>query len=326
MKYFLKYPLVFVYVPLMFCFILVRACFTGTADAKPSQANEITIVIGGRVMNYSDLKPGYVSEPLPQTVAATIPSNQSEPKIHKSKNKKTAATQKARTHKTKTKHRKIREQENSNHPMIASVNPAPPLADYDDPDVRQKVLARYDYWQRRHHTEKVYWRIAQYEPIINEYSALFGMDSELPWGLIAVESAGKSNAVSRVKAKGLTQIYKIPRSYHDEARQILGRDDLNIWDPRHNILLGMITLKNYTQLKNNDLLLGLVSYNCGPDHKKVKRVSQYRDLSIKKSIKRYPIDVLAWTLVVKVKKTYGEVLPYNQENKEKIESIYLPGI
>jgi soluble lytic murein transglycosylase-like protein len=274
------------------------------------------------MVKYSDLQPGYLSE-APKALPAKerIPVVKEKPQRHKKPPAKTVlARQKPPKKQAKAKTRRIKDRV----PVVAKLGT--PIVFSAEPTARELVYKHYVQWQKSRETIPTMERIEQYQGYIDQYSAEVGLDAELTRGLIAVESKGRARAISPVKAKGLGQIYSVPSICHRRAEEILGVDRVNVWDPRQNIVLSLVTLHYYTSIKNNNLLLGLVSYNCGPGHRKLKGVHSYEELRIKKGIKRYPIDVLALTLVAKVRKQYGEILPYNEENRAKIESIYLPGL
>jgi soluble lytic murein transglycosylase-like protein len=151
-----------------------------------------------------------------------------------------------------------------------------------------------------------------------------GLDPDLARGLISVESMGIPDIVSLENAVGLTQIKIVPDSCLQRAHVIFGVDEINLYDPAQNIWLGLITLQEYTRRKNNDLLLGLVSYNYGPNQQGVLEATDWGNLQASEGVKAYPAKVLAVTLLSKVNAKYGRALPYNNANRAKIEKIVLP--
>lgn len=360
MKDFRTRLIVLAILPVILPVLVIKSCCSKAASVKiePQVESELYVRLGtGQLVKFSDLHPGYLSEtPSPPAVeeqstvvkekkhrhhkaktatviAKHLHSTKAKAKtalVRHTKAKKAKATAVATNHshrkqQAKAKRRKIKDMDEGST-YLASVGT--PIVFSQEPTARELVYKRYVHWQKSLGTLKTMERIEQYQGYIDQYSAQLGLDPELPWGLIAVESRGKARAVSPspIYAKGLGQIYRVPSLCHRRAEEIAGVDRINVWDPRQNIILSLVTLHYYTSIKNNNLLLGLVSYNCGPGHRKLKGVHSYEDLRIKKGIKRYPIDVLALTLVAKVRKQYGEILPYNEENRAKIEGIYLPGL
>ncbi|MCX6740162.1 MAG: transglycosylase SLT domain-containing protein [Candidatus Parcubacteria bacterium] len=194
----------------------------------------------------------------------------------------------------------------------------------DDQVFANRVYKEYAHYQSHRHSYVVYSRIKAYNETIQLAAQTHQVDPDLLKGLIAVESAGLPNARSRANAKGLTQILSIPKDCYSWVKEHLKIKTLDLYDPQHNIWLGMKTLHSYTKEKNDDLLLGLVSYNFGPYHRGVLRAKTFNCLGSR--YKSYPSKVLGYALFVKVIETYGEALPYNRENKIKIEAITLPGL
>lgn len=194
----------------------------------------------------------------------------------------------------------------------------------DDQVFVNRVYKEYAHYQSRRHSYLVYSRIKAYNETIQLAAQTHQVDPDLLKGLIAVESAGLPNARSRANAKGLTQILSIPKSCSIWVKEHLKIKTLDLYDPQHSIWLGTKTLHSYTREKNDDLLLGLVSYNFGPYHRGVLRAKTFKNLGPR--YKSYPSKVLGYALFIKVFETYGEALPYNQDNKKKIEAIPLPGL
>jgi soluble lytic murein transglycosylase-like protein len=167
-------------------------------------------------------------------------------------------------------------------------------------------------------------RLEKYNQVIERSARYLGLDSDLARGLISVESMGIPDIVSRENAVGFTQILTVPFSCRERVKKILGVNQLDPFNPEHNIWLGLETLREYTQLKDNDLLLGLVSYNYGPNQQSVLRANNWEDFQASEDVKAYPIKVMAVTLLSKVSTKYGRALPYNVANRAKIEKIVLP--
>ena len=91
--------------------------------------------------------------------------------------------------------------------------------------------------------------------VVNEAASEFKLDPDLLKAVIAQESGGKPNAVSRNGAKGLMQLMD---------STVAGLDVKNIFDPRDNIFAGARYLKELLIVYNGDLKLALAAYNAGP--------------------------------------------------------------
>lgn len=88
-----------------------------------------------------------------------------------------------------------------------------------------------------------------------------GISAPLAFRLVAIESAFKQRAVSRVGAIGYAQI--MPST----AEHLLGRpvSVAELFEPRLNLHLGFSYLKELLAEYNGDLRLALLSYNRGPN-------------------------------------------------------------
>lgn len=98
-------------------------------------------------------------------------------------------------------------------------------------------------------------RVEQYEPIIEKASQAFGIDKNIIKSVIFTESAGKNDAVSNKKAKGLMQLI-------DSTAKDMGVT--NSWDPEQNILGGTKYLAKMLEKYDGDMKLSLAAYNAGP--------------------------------------------------------------
>lgn len=192
--------------------------------------------------------------------------------------------------------------------------------------LREQVYRQYVLYRRFGTGNRYLERTRQYDSIINQAAKYLGLDPDLGRGLIAVESMGLPDIVSSENAVGLTQILVVPKICENQAKRILGVNEINRYDPVQNVWVGLITLKHYTQQKDNNLMLGLVSYNFGPNRRSVQQASSWYDLQVTDKIKAYPVKVLALALMAKVKKEHGKVLPYNAQTRAKFEAIDLPGL
>ena len=96
----------------------------------------------------------------------------------------------------------------------------------------------------------------QYDPVIEEFSERYGVDSALVKAVIQAESGFNSYAVSRRGAKGLMQL--MPQTA--EQWQVI-----NLFNPRENIEGGVRHLKHLLDTFENNLSLSLAAYNAGKD-------------------------------------------------------------
>jgi Rod binding domain-containing protein len=101
--------------------------------------------------------------------------------------------------------------------------------------------------------DKLKGRLSNYESIIDTAATTFGVDKSLIKSVIAAESAGKSDAVSKAGAKGLMQIM-------DGTAQELGIK--NVFNPKENITGGTKYLKNMMD-RFGDKDKALAAYNAG---------------------------------------------------------------
>ncbi len=96
----------------------------------------------------------------------------------------------------------------------------------------------------------------QYDPMIEEFSRKYGIESALVKAVIRAESGFNSYAVSRKGAKGLMQL--MPRT----AAQW---DVMDVFNPRQNIEGGVRHLKHLLETFGDNLTLSLAAYNAGKD-------------------------------------------------------------
>ncbi len=96
----------------------------------------------------------------------------------------------------------------------------------------------------------------QYDPMIEEFSGRYGIDSALVKAVIRAESGFNSYAVSRKGAKGLMQL--MPQT----AAQW---NVMDVFNPRENIEGGVRHLKHLLETFGNNLALSLAAYNAGKE-------------------------------------------------------------
>ena len=87
-----------------------------------------------------------------------------------------------------------------------------------------------------------------YRQYVEKYAEKYGVEKELLYAVIKVESKFNPNAISKSKAKGLMQI--------------MDSTDENILDPEINIEIGTIYLSQLIE-KYNSVELAIAAYNAG---------------------------------------------------------------
>jgi soluble lytic murein transglycosylase-like protein len=98
-------------------------------------------------------------------------------------------------------------------------------------------------------------RVGRFDAIIAAAAEQFNVDPDLIKAVIAQESNGDFNAVSKSGAKGLMQLMD------STAREL---NVNNVFDPTQNIKAGVRYLKKMLDNNNGDVSLALASYNAGP--------------------------------------------------------------
>ncbi len=123
-------------------------------------------------------------------------------------------------------------------------------------------------------------RLRKYESIIKDAANTFGISDSLIKSVIMTESAARSDAVSKAKAKGLMQLM-------DSTAMDLGVND--VFDARENIFGGTKYLSSLMDEFDNDLDLALAAYNAGPQNvKKHKGIPPFKETqNYVKRIKAY---------------------------------------
>ena len=87
-----------------------------------------------------------------------------------------------------------------------------------------------------------YIRFFKYVDLINEYSAMYGLDPTFVSAIIEQESKFKKNAVSHKGASGLMQITEETAVWLAELNGMEKFDYSDIFDPETNIALGTFYL------------------------------------------------------------------------------------
>jgi hypothetical protein len=177
-------------------------------------------------------------------------------------------------------------------------------------------------------------RARVFEPTVHEAAVTFGVDAEVLVGLGATESSFAPRS-SKDGGHGLFQITKIPSSVQKEVRDRLGIKKLDPWNQRHNAFLGAATLRRYLDQMGDDLFLGLLAYNIGPQNGGLKAImTRYgaKDfVTIQPYLKNlprdYPIRVLSAALAYRVWRTDGNLPRYEEgDNAKRIQLLGVPGL
>jgi Rod binding domain-containing protein len=103
--------------------------------------------------------------------------------------------------------------------------------------------------------ERLNTRLSNYSKAIDRASEVFNLDKNLIKAVIAAESAGRKDAVSKAGAKGLMQLM-------DGTASDLGVR--NSFDPIENIMGGAKYLKMMLDKFDDNVELALAAYNAGP--------------------------------------------------------------
>ena len=124
-------------------------------------------------------------------------------------------------------------------------------------------------------------RAKDHEPVIRQYSDLYGVNEKLIKAIIMVESCFDRYAVSRVGAKGLMQLMP-------QTADLMGV--YNVFNAKDNIKGGTRYFRQMLELFEYDVELALAAYNAGPRaEQKYKGIPPYSETQkyVKKVIKYY---------------------------------------
>ena len=100
-----------------------------------------------------------------------------------------------------------------------------------------------------------------YRQYVEKYAEKYGVEKELLYAVIKVESKFDPNAISKSKAKGLMQIMDSTAKEIAQKNNIELTDE-NILDPEINIEIGTIYLSQLIE-KYNSVELAIAAYNAG---------------------------------------------------------------
>ncbi len=209
---------------------------------------------------------------------------------------------------------------NPKYQLIKANSPA-------DKGTKAEIIDQYKKYAKSSYRAQGMKNLRSFDNVFTKASLTYGIDKDLLYGIASIESNGDPSVISKKDAIGLMQL----RSFHDKLKgpcKILRVNKLDLQNPLHNVYAGSHLYVNYTKRMKGDPLLGLVAYNWGPNRDAIKNASSYESAKsrINVGVRKYPIKVMAATLLKKVEDKYGKILPYTKENKKKIQAIRLPGI
>jgi len=141
----------------------------------------------------------------------------------------------------------------------------------------KKILSKYSF--------NVFDILEKYDEIIKTSAETFDVDPNLIKAIIAAESSGNPNAISKAKAKGLMQLM-------DATARSMGVK--NVFNPVDNINGGTKYFKYLLDKYNGDIKLALAAYNAGPG-----AVDKYDGIPPFKETKNYVNRVLNYYSLLK---------------------------
>ena len=121
--------------------------------------------------------------------------------------------------------------------------------------------------------KKVFYPI-KYSSYVERYSIEYGVDKYLIYSIIKTESKFRTRAISYKNAKGLMQITD---KTADWAKEELGLGNVDIYEPKENIKIGVWYLSRLQREFNGNLKLVVASYNGGSGN--VKKWLKSKDYS-----------------------------------------------
>jgi soluble lytic murein transglycosylase-like protein len=125
-------------------------------------------------------------------------------------------------------------------------------------------------------------RAQAFQPMVEEYSAKYGVDKELINAVIRQESGFNPAAVSKAGARGLMQLMP-------GTAKSLGVQNPN--DPRQNMDGGVRLLKQLLENYHGNIPLALAAYNAGPG-----AVKRHKGIPPYKETQNYVRNILAMYL------------------------------
>ena len=129
-------------------------------------------------------------------------------------------------------------------------------------------------------SQPLYDRIKGFHHLVAAAAQKYALPMHLIYGVIAQESAGDPQAVSKVGAKGLMQLM-------DETASDLGVKDS--FDPQQNVMGGAQYLREQLDRFDGDLKRALAAYNAGPGN-----VEKYQGIPPFSETRNYVTKVLSY--------------------------------
>jgi len=177
-------------------------------------------------------------------------------------------------------------------------------------------------------------RAQPYQAVIQEAATVYGVDGAVMLGLGAAESSFLPRD-SKDGGRGLFQITAPPKTVVEQVGKRLGGKPLDWRNPRHNAWLAAATWRYYLKEMKDDLFLGLLAYNIGPENGGLLSIMrQYgaRDFAavqpyLQNLPRDYPIRVLTAALAFRLWQVEGRLPRYEEGgNAKRIQAIGIPGL
>ena len=141
----------------------------------------------------------------------------------------------------------------------------------------------------------------QYVPIVRWAAERYGVDPNLVWAVIKVESDFDPAAISHKGARGLMQLMPATARMHEVK---------DIHDPNENIRAGVRHLRLVLDRFKGNLRLGLAAYNAG-----IRTVERYRNIPPYAETKNYVKRVMRY---YNLYRTQGSILAGYELGEAKV--------
>jgi hypothetical protein len=177
-------------------------------------------------------------------------------------------------------------------------------------------------------------RSRDYSEAIDAAAASYRLDPDLLNGIAATESSFLPRD-SKDGGKGLFQITQVPQAILQEAADRLGATKTDVTDHRHNAFIAAGTLTYYLSQMNNDLFLGLLAYNIGPQNGGLRFIMQQYGVTnfvtiqpyLQQLPRDYPIRVLSHALAFRLHRKMNKLPAYEEGlNAVRIQHLGIPGL
>ncbi|MDD2467191.1 MAG: transglycosylase SLT domain-containing protein [Desulfobulbus sp.] len=177
-------------------------------------------------------------------------------------------------------------------------------------------------------------RARAYSDPLDAAAQAYALDPDLLCGLAATESSFLPRD-SKDGGKGLFQITHVPQHILVGTANLLGVDQVDVNDHRHNAFVAAATLNYYLRQMNNDLFLGLLAYNIGPKNGGLRFIMQQYGATdfitiqpyLQQLPRDYPIRVLSHALAFRLYRKMDKLPAYEEGlNAVRIQHIGIPGL